>query len=154
MRNPVAVAALVEASADIDTQDLGGSNIMEVARSAIVKFLGMDAASKPKDVEGELNQAFQTLSVLAGRKSWPGDFRVNHQVKKVLEVAGPLLDRMMWLSPQECYFIGLETQASQLVASQMTEKPTTLDGTEDLRREVNSHNPAMSLRRDRSLHLA
>jgi hypothetical protein len=45
---------------------------------------------------------------------------------------------MMRLSHQECYLLGLETQAFQLVASQMIEKPTTLDATEDLRREVNS----------------
>jgi hypothetical protein len=84
MRNPVAVAALVEAGADIDIQDPVGSNVIKVARSAIIKLLSMDAASKPKDVERELNRAFQTLSVLAGWKSWPDDLRLNHQVKKAL----------------------------------------------------------------------
>jgi hypothetical protein len=111
MRNPVAVAALVEAGADIYIQDLAGPNVMEVARSTIVKFLGIDAASKPKGVGGELSRAFQTLSVLAGRRSWPGDFRANHQVKKTLDVAKSLLDRIMRLWHLECYLLGLETQA-------------------------------------------
>lgn len=138
MRNPIAAAALIEAGANMDIQDPGGSNLMELARSTIVKFLGMDTASKPKDVEGELSRAFQTLSILASRKHWPDDFRVTHQIKKALEVGKPLLDRMMRLSHQECYLLGLETQAMQLVNSQIQEVPKTLDGVENLRREVNS----------------
>ena len=39
MRNPVAVAALVEAGADIDIQDPAGLNVIGVARSTIVKLL-------------------------------------------------------------------------------------------------------------------
>ena len=138
MRNPIAAAALIEAGANIDIQDPAGSNLMELARSTIVNFLGMDTASKPKDVEGELNRAFQTLSVLASRKHWPDHSRVNHQIKKALEVGKPLLDRMMRLSHQECYLLGLEMQALELVSSQIKEAPETLDGVENLRREVNS----------------
>ena len=53
-------------------------------------------------------------------------------------MATPLLNRIMQLSHQECYFLGLETKAFQLIASQMTEQATTLDGLEDLRQAINS----------------
>jgi len=138
MRNPIAAAALIEAGADINIQDKTGSNVMDIARHAIATFIGKDVTAKPKNAEGELKRAFQTLSVLANWQPWPEEFRRNQQVKAALKEVTPLLNRMMQLSHQECYVLGLETKAFQLVANRVTEPVSTLDALEDIRQEINS----------------
>jgi hypothetical protein len=138
MRNPIAAAALIEAGANINMQDSAGSNVMGIARHAITNFIGQDAAAKPKNAEWELKRAFQTLSVLANWQPWPEDFRRNQQVKAALEEVTPLLKRMMKLSHQECYLLGFETKAFQLVASRVTEPVSTLDALVYLSQEINS----------------
>jgi ankyrin repeat protein len=72
--NVAAIKALIKAGADVTVLDPGGATVLDIATTNLQKLLKGQSTLLRRDLEFEIAEALETISLISESGSWPAQF--------------------------------------------------------------------------------
>lgn len=111
---------------------------MDLARNTASKLLGSHTSNGTSVSKTDVERALKCVTVIAAHGNWPQELHIGSRVANLIQGAKPLLDEMMRMSHRECFELGLERKAYEMIAKSISDRVETLQVMEEYRRQVNA----------------